>query len=69
MARKKEQPKEKFLHITLIKSPIGYSIKQKSTIRALGLHKMHQSVEHPDSPVLRGMLDKVSHLVHIVEKG
>ncbi len=68
MARKKkEQPKEKLLRITLTRSPIGYSKKQKDTVRALGLHRMHQTVEHLDSPALRGMVDKVSHLVQIDE--
>jgi large subunit ribosomal protein L30 len=50
-----------------VKSPIGYSERQKSTIRALGLKKMNQTVEQVDSPVLRGMLDRVGHLVLIEE--
>jgi large subunit ribosomal protein L30 len=70
MARKKQaKPEEKFIHIKLIKSPIGYSKKQKETIRALGLHKMHQTVEHMDTPALRGMVDKVQHLLEVVDKG
>lgn len=62
---KPEQPK--VLRITLVKSPIGYSEKHKGTIRALGLRKMNQTVEQVDSPVLRGMLAKVNHLVEIEE--
>lgn len=61
------QAKEKKVQITLIKSPIGYSKQHKATIRALGLRRMHQTVEHVDSPTLRGMLYKVNHLVKVVE--
>ena len=62
-----QQPAEKVVRVTLVKSPIGYTKRQKATIRALGLHKMHQTVEHVDSPSLRGMLTKVSHLVEVTE--
>jgi len=62
------QKKEKFVQVTLVKSPIGYSKRQKATVRALGLRRMQQTVEHVDSPTLRGMLAKVSHLVEVVEK-
>ncbi len=64
---KKKPPKEKIIRITLVKSPIGYSKEHKATIRALGLRRMHQTVEHVDSPTLRGMLYKVNHLVEVVE--
>ena len=57
----------KYLRVTLVKSPIGYSKKQKSTVRALGLRRMHQTVEHVDSPALRGMLFKVKHLFEVEE--
>jgi large subunit ribosomal protein L30 len=60
--------KKKVLHITLVKSPIGYSQRHKATVRALGLHRMHQTVEHVDSPTLRGMLSKVAHLVDVAEE-
>ncbi len=59
------QPKT--LRITLVKSPIGYTKRHKATIRSLGLHRMNQTVEHVDSPALRGMLYKVNHLVKVVE--
>lgn len=65
MAKKKKS--EKILRITLIKSPIGYSKRQKGTVRALGLKKMNHTVEHVDSPVIRGMITKVSHLVKVEE--
>jgi large subunit ribosomal protein L30 len=57
----------KIVRVTLVKSPIGYTVKHKATIRALGLRKMHQTVQHEDSPTLRGMLYKVSHLVEVEE--
>ena len=55
------------LRIKLVKSPIGYSTRQKETVRALGLRRMNQVVEKADSPTIRGMLNKVSHLVEIEE--
>jgi large subunit ribosomal protein L30 len=58
---------EKMVRVTLVKSPIGYPKRQKDTVRALGLRRMHQTIEHVDSPVLRGMLAKVSHLVLVEE--
>jgi large subunit ribosomal protein L30 len=51
-----------------VHSPIGYSKRHKATVRALGLRRMHQTVEQVDSPTLRGMLAKVAHLVEIEEK-
>ena len=66
MARKAKK-KEKVLRITLVKSPIGYSERHKATVRALGLRRMHQTVEQVDSPTLRGMLYKVNHLIEIEE--
>ncbi len=57
----------KMLKITLLKSAIGFSEQHKGTVRALGLRKLHQSVTLPDSPSLRGMLQKVNHLVKIEE--
>ncbi len=59
--------KAKTLIVTLVKSPIGYSERQKRTARALGLRKMMQSVEHSDTPVLRGMIAKIPHLLNVVE--
>lgn len=57
----------KALRVTLVKSPIGYSKDQKATARALGLRRMNQTVEHADSPAVRGMLNKISHLIKIEE--
>jgi large subunit ribosomal protein L30 len=59
--------KPKRVHVTLIKSPIGYSKRHKATIRALGLRRMNQTVEQVDTPTLRGMLAMVDHLVVVEE--
>jgi large subunit ribosomal protein L30 len=53
------------LRITWVKSSIGYSRRQKGTIRALGLHRLGDMVEQADTEVIRGMVDKVSHLVQV----
>ena len=55
------------LKLELVRSPIGATERQRATVRALGLKKMHQVIEQADSPVTRGMLQKVEHLVRIVE--
>jgi large subunit ribosomal protein L30 len=65
MAKKAE--KKTMLRVTLVKSPIGFPEPQKRTVRALGLHRMHQTVEHQDGPALRGMLNSVIHLLQIEE--
>jgi large subunit ribosomal protein L30 len=62
---KKTAPKQ--LSITLVKSPIGYSVRQKRTVRALGLRKINQTVVHDESDVIRGMVAKISHLVRVEE--
>ncbi|HOV06206.1 MAG TPA: 50S ribosomal protein L30 [Anaerolineaceae bacterium] len=64
----KKKVAEKKLRITLVKSAIGYSETHKATIRALGLHRINQTVEQADTPVIRGMLMKVNHLVKIEEQ-
>jgi large subunit ribosomal protein L30 len=63
----KAASKEKVIRITLVRSPIGYSKRQKATVKALGLRRMNQTVEQVDTPVLRGMIAKVSHLVEVDE--
>lgn len=55
------------IRITYQKSSIGYNKRQKATIKALGLNKVNQTVEHEDSAVIRGMINKVSHLVTVEE--
>ncbi len=53
------------INITLIKSGIGYSQSQKRTIRALGFHRLNQCVTHDDTAAIRGMVNKVRHLVKV----
>ncbi len=53
------------IRITYIKSAAGYTDDQEQTIRSLGLSRLHQSVEKPDTPDVRGMINKVSHLLEI----
>ena len=53
------------LQVTYRKSAIGYKYDQKATIAALGLKRLHQTVEHRDTPALRGMIHKVRHLVSV----
>jgi large subunit ribosomal protein L30 len=61
------EPTMKVLRITLTRSPIGYSQRHKATVRALGLRRLHQTVEQADTPALRGMIAKVNHLVEVEE--
>jgi large subunit ribosomal protein L30 len=63
MAKKKA----KTLKITLVRSTIGRLQVQKDTVRALGLRKMHQTVEQQDTPAIQGMINRVSHLVKVEE--
>jgi len=58
---------DKTLRITLVKSAIGYSKDQKATVRALGLRKLRASVLREDTPAIRGMINKISHLVEVEE--
>jgi large subunit ribosomal protein L30 len=55
------------LRITYSKSVIGYNLRQKATIRALGFRKLYQTIEKDDTPVIRGMINAVSHLVTVEE--
>jgi large subunit ribosomal protein L30 len=57
------------LRLQLVRSPIGSTERQRATVRALGLRRLHQVVEQSDSAVTRGMVQKVEHLVRIVEAG
>ncbi len=67
MSRRALQARGRKLRITWVKSSIGYSRRQKGTIRALGFRRLGDVVEQADTPAIRGMLDKVSHLVQVEE--
>jgi large subunit ribosomal protein L30 len=64
---KQKKSKTKTLQVTLVRSPIGYNQRQKDTVRALGLRRVNQTVEHQDSPALRGMLNSITHLIQVEE--
>ena len=57
----------KILRITQVKSGIGYKPKAKATLEAHGLKKIHQSVEHSDSPQIRGMINVIPYLLKVEE--
>lgn len=53
------------LRVTLIKSGIGYAQDQRKTLKALGLNRLNKSIVHNDNSSVRGMLDKVRHLIRV----
>ena len=55
------------IRVTLVKSPIGQKPAKKATVRSLGLKKLNSFVEKEDTPVIRGMVAAVSHLVKVEE--
>jgi large subunit ribosomal protein L30 len=55
------------IKVKMIGSVIGCPEKQRATVRGLGLRKIHQVVERPDTPEIRGMVRKIPHLVTLVE--
>jgi large subunit ribosomal protein L30 len=57
------------LRVTQIRSTVGRLENQKRTMRALGIRRLHQTVEHNDTPVIRGMIARVFHLVTVEEIG
>jgi large subunit ribosomal protein L30 len=57
----------KKLEITLVRSVIGRPEDQRVTVKTLGLRKLHQTVVHQDNAAIRGMINKVSHLVKVNE--
>jgi len=59
--------KKKKLRVEYVKSMIGYSQRQRGTVRALGLKRLGDVVEVEDNDVMRGMLRKISHLVQVQE--
>ena len=56
------------IKVTLVRSPIGYDRRQRKTLKGLGLRRIRQTVELQNQPAIRGMIDKVRHLV-VVENG
>jgi large subunit ribosomal protein L30 len=60
---------DKMLRITQVRSAVTRMRKQRRTLRALGILRMHHTVEHRDVPQIRGMIQKVAHLVSVEEVG
>ena len=69
--RKTNETEPAMLRITLVRSTIGRPWDQERTVRSLGLRKLNHTVERPDTPSIRGMVTKISHLVEVetVEAG
>jgi large subunit ribosomal protein L30 len=55
------------LQVTLIKSTIGRTKKHRDIVAGLGLKKLNQTVEHADTPEVRGMISKISHMLNVVQ--
>jgi small subunit ribosomal protein S5 len=55
------------IRVTLVRSEIGYDRRQRATLRGLGLRRLQQTVELEDQPAIRGMIDKVKHLLVVEE--
>ena len=67
MTARKSAKKKKSLQITQVRSQIGFSYKQKRVLEGLGLGRIGRTVTRPDDPCIRGMVNKVPHLVTVVE--
>ena len=59
---------DRTLCVTLKRSPIGTPARHRVVLRGLGLRKLHQTVMHPDTPRVRGLLDKVGYLLEVHER-
>jgi len=53
------------ISLTWVRSDVGYRRDQRRTLRALGFHRLNETIEHEDSPSIRGMIQKVRHLVRV----
>ena len=67
MAQKEKQYEGGTIRIQYYKSMIGYSKKQKAIIKGLGITKLNQTITRPDNPSMRGIVEKIPHLLRIVE--
>jgi len=67
MAKKQTENVNQKLRVQYVRSSIGFTKRQKETVRGLGLTRLNQIVELPDNPQIRGMVNKIPHLVRIVE--
>lgn len=67
MAKQEKQNNGGVIKIQYYRSSIGYSKKQKAMVKSLGLTKLNQTVERPDTASMRGVVAKIPHLLRIVE--
>jgi large subunit ribosomal protein L30 len=67
MAKKTENDNSGKIKIQYYRSSIGYSKKQKAIVRGLGITKLNQTVEREDTPSMRGIVEKIPHLLRIVD--
>ena len=65
----KKQADGKRVKVTLVKSTIGFGKKQAAVVEGLGLRRLNHTIEVADTPAIRGMIDKVAHLVRVEEEG
>ena len=65
MQTKNIDPDAKTVRVTYIRSSIGLNKKQKATVKALGLNRLGDSIEQSNTPSIRGMIDRVGHLVSV----
>ena len=65
MQSKNIDPGVKTVRVTYIRSSIGLNKKQKATVKALGLNRLGDSIEQANTPAIRGMVDRVGHLVSV----
>ncbi len=56
----------KVLHVRWVRSAIGFDRRQKQMVRSLGLRRLNQTVEVPDTPAVRGLVSRIPHLVKVV---
>jgi large subunit ribosomal protein L30 len=67
VAAETKTPNSGTLRVTLVKSTIGHKAAARGTVRALGLHRLHETVEIADTPANRGMLRRVAFLLEVEE--
>ncbi len=67
MPKEKKASQDKTIKIHYYKSAIGYSHKQKQLVKSLGFTKLNQVIERPDNPAIRGIVNKIPHLLRIIE--
>lgn len=65
MQTKNIDPSAKTVRVTYVKSTIGLNKKQKATVKALGLNRLGDSIEQANTPAIRGMIDRVGHLLSV----